>query len=191
MSDQPIDTFSFEERERICNNLDALHQEVERGELNPRLLDRAFVEDINRRLWADVRTYGGKIRAKGEGPEVLIILGKRSPKREDVPRLIDELLTRLNRRCEQLGALAPAMDAIEIAVQAHVDLIRMQPFTDGNKRTARLLLSVVLVRCGLNAVDFGVPKEDYVNAITAAFDGDPRPMTDLVIELLAAQATPG
>lgn len=190
MSDEPIDTFSPEERDRLCSNLDALHQEVERGGFSSRALDRVLLEEVNRRLWDGIRSYGGRVRSRGEGPEVLIILGRRAPNRDDVPRLLDELLAKLGRRCRELGSNAAALDVIGVAATAHTDLIRMQPFTDGNKRTARLLLSIVLVQSGLNAVDFGIPRQDYVSALSAAFDGDAGPMTDLVIELLARQSLP-
>lgn len=187
MSDEPIDTFSPEERDRLCSNLDALHQEVERGGFSGRSIDRALAEEINRRLWAGIRNYGGRVRRRGEGPEVLIILGHRSPVRDDVPRLLDELLARVARHCRDLGDGAAAVDIIGVAATAHVELIRLQPFTDGNKRTARLLLSIILVRLGLNAVNFGVPRQDYVSALAAGFGGEMGPMTDLVIDLLAAQ----
>lgn len=190
MSDEPIDTFSHEELARLCSNLDALHQEVEAGSFTSRHLDRSLIEDLNRRLWAGIRPYGGKLRRRGEGPEVLIIIRRRSPTSADVPRLLDELITKLDRRCRELGPNASAFDVIELAATTHSDLIRLQPFTDGNKRTARLLLSILLVRFGLNAVDFGIPRQDYVSALDAAFDGDTGPMVDLVIELLAAQAKP-
>lgn len=189
MSDEPIDTFSPEELDRLCSNLDALHQEVERGAFSSRGLDRALVEEINRRLWDGIRSYGGKVRSRGEGPEVLIILGRRAPS-DDIPRLLEGLLAKLARRCRELGTDASALDVISVAATAHSDLVRLQPFTDGNKRTARLLLSIVLVRCGLNAVNFGIPKQDYASALSAAFSGDVGPMTDLVIELLARQSLP-
>jgi hypothetical protein len=61
------------------------------------------------------------------------------PKHQDVPGLIQELFGEL--RSKERGKL-------ELAIYAHLRLAGIQPFMDGNKRTARLVQDAILVQSG-------------------------------------------
>jgi Fic family protein len=44
--------------------------------------------------------------------------------------------------------LAAAPDSLETAFEAHLTLVKIHPFNDGNGRTARLLMNLILIRAG-------------------------------------------
>lgn len=64
----------------------------------------------------------------------------------------------------------PVMRAIEV----HSDLIETQPFTDFNKRTARLIMNWFLIQNNYTPIIFDVPadKQNYMNNLRAKLDGD-------------------
>lgn len=79
------------------------------------------------------------------------------------------------------------LDPIEIAALAHYELVTIHPFVDGNGRTARLLMNLILMIYGfppaiikpserlayitsLEKAQLGGPKEDYLKIITKAVD---------------------
>lgn len=68
-----------------------------------------------------------------------------------------------------LGATA---DTVEKAFTAHRRLVDIHPFNDGNGRTARLLMNLILIRCGYPPV--AVRPEDrveYIRGLQAAQAG--------------------
>lgn len=68
------------------------------------------------------------------------------PEHDDVPGLIDELIDDLNEESEVPPLVRAAM--------AHLNLVLIHPFRDGNGRMARALQSLVLVREGFLAREF-------------------------------------
>jgi Fic family protein len=138
---------------------------------------------LHRRLFATVRGHNGKVRARGFGEEHPIIMGKRAPPRDKVPQLLESFLQKAEQRIARLER-SSAAECIRVAVELHTGLVAMQPFHDGNKRTARALLDVVLVRLGFPGVVFSVPRADYVTATRAGMDGDHSILVDLVLVLL-------
>ena len=70
--------------------------------------------------------------------------------------------------------LAAAPPTPEAAIEAHLRLVSIHPFADGNGRTARLLMNLLLVRGGYPpaAID-PAHRPDYLDALEAAqADGD-------------------
>jgi Fic family protein len=61
--------------------------------------------------------------------------------------------------------LAVAADTPEVAFAAHRRLVEIHPFNDGNGRTARLLMNLILIRGGYPAV--AVRLEDRLGYVTA------------------------
>lgn len=101
------------------------------------------------------------------------------PNPRKVPDLMDEFFLWL----KQPGDLHP----IEIAAEAHYRLVTIHPFVDGNGRTARLLMNLILMMKGyppaiirkrdrlayINALEkaqLGGSKEDYFHLIAEAVD---------------------
>ncbi len=72
-------------------------------------------------------------------------------------------------------ALAPATAATAIA--AHERLVSIRPFADGNGRTARLLMNLVLLRGGYPPIVIGPDHRlAYINALeNLQLGGDPVP----------------
>ena len=79
-----------------------------------------------------------------EGPDV-----------EGVPGLMHTLVKRLDRRVEEYPVVAAAM--------AHLNLVMIHPFADGNGRMARCLQSLVLARSGVLSPVF-CSVEEYLGA---------------------------
>lgn len=82
------------------------------------------------------------------------------PDTDDVPVLIDQLVGRLNGRDETPTMVQAAM--------AHLNLVMVHPFRDGNGRMARCLQTMVLAREGVLAPVFS-SVEEYLGADTQAY----------------------
>jgi hypothetical protein len=90
------------------------------------------------------------------GPPVYV-----APPADDVPALMGEIIEWLDR-----GDLHAHL--IVRAAMAHLHLVSVHPFRDGNGRIARILQSLVLARGGLSAPEF-VAIEEYLAGNTAAY----------------------
>ena len=82
---------------------------------------------------------------------------------------------------EQMAALmqwydkdAAALHPVVRAAKLHVDFVKIHPFTDGNGRTARLLLNLELLKAGFPAIVLPVERRlAYYEALDAAhMEGD-------------------
>jgi Fic family protein len=92
------------------------------------------------------------------------------PPAEDVPALVAELMDRL--------ADEQAMDPLVQAAMAHLNLVMIHPFRDGNGRMARALQTLVLSRGGIGEPAFssieewlGSNTEDYYRVLAATGAG--------------------
>lgn len=80
---------------------------------------------------------------------------------------------------------AATMHPIELAALAHWKLVFIHPFYDGNGRTARLLMNLLLMRAGLPPAI--IRKEDrhfYYETIKTANMGDVRPFIRFIGRLV-------
>lgn len=98
-----------------------------------------------------------------------------------VPQLMGELLSNLN---VQAGELHPAT----LAARAHYGLVAVHPFIDGNGRTARLLMNLLLIRAGYPPALIPVTgRAEYYAALEEANGGNLAPFEALVMgRVLAA-----
>ena len=85
-----------------------------------------------------------------EGPDI-----------DEVPRLVAELV-------EHLNAPHPDEDRVVTAAMAHLNLVMIHPFRDGNGRMARCLQSLVLARDGLLSPVF-MSVEEYLGRNTRSY----------------------
>ena len=84
------------------------------------------------------------------------------PTAEEVPGLMDALVGELNRKKD-------AMHPVRLAAYAHRRLVDIHPFQDGNGRTARLLMNLILVNRGYCIVSIPpVLRHDYITALQRA-----------------------
>jgi Fic family protein len=102
----------------------------------------------------------------------------RGPDAEEVVGLMDEIVTWLADREGQGNVFVHA-------AMAHLNLISVHPFRDGNGRIARILQSLVLARGGLGSPELFSIEEylrdhtrDYYAALREAQDGSYKPQRD-------------
>jgi Fic family protein len=84
--------------------------------------------------------------------------------------------------------LSQAEPSAETAFAAHAKLVTIHPFSDGNGRTSRLLMNVVLLKSGYPPVVIGPEQRvDYVNGLeTLQLRGDAQPYRAFMAERLEA-----
>lgn len=83
-----------------------------------------------------------------------------------VPALMDELVSAIINSQEHIATLA---------ADAHLQLVAIHPFVDGNGRTARLLMNLLLIQQQYPLVIIEVKdRTTYINSIQKALKGDKR-----------------
>jgi Fic family protein len=99
------------------------------------------------------------------------------PAAMEVPPLTQELVAWIN------SAEATDLHPVERAAMAHFCLVHIHPFVDGNGRTARLLMNLILIREGYPpAVIRHERRPEYYDALDRAHEGDTEPFVALVAE---------
>jgi Fic family protein len=99
------------------------------------------------------------------------------PAAMEVPPLMQELVAWIN------SAEAAELHPVERATRAHFRLVHIHPFVDGNGRTARLLMNLILMREGYPpAVLRRERRPEYYDALDQAHEGDTEPFVALVAE---------
>lgn len=108
--------------------------------------------------------------------------GMQPPPWPEVPGLLADWL-------KEIVALGAAITSGDIEARAvpvqlaeiHSGFERIHPFLDGNGRTGRLVLNLVLVRLGYPpAVIFKRQREAYLDSLDRADKGDPGPLAELI-----------
>lgn len=84
------------------------------------------------------------------------------PEASEVPALMETFISELNDKSKTLHPIA-------LAAFAHRRLVDIHPFTDGNGRTARLLMNLILVNQGYQIVSIPpILRIEYISALQAA-----------------------
>lgn len=122
--------------------------------------------DIHRRVLGFVDPIGSGIFRKSQ-----VFVGSHVPPPADqIEALMDAFINWLNS--EPFIELHP----IEMAALAHYKLVYIHPFYDGNGRTARLLMNLILMMAGYPPIIIPVHRRhDYYAHIESANAGDVRP----------------
>lgn len=87
---------------------------------------------------------------------------------------------------------ALALTAVERAAIFHYEFTRIHPFRDGNGRTARALMTLMLRRAGFDYEVlvlqrfFDESRKDYINALRAADEGDLTQWVQFLVGMLEA-----
>lgn len=99
------------------------------------------------------------------------------PSPEDVPQLMRHLT-------DQIHSSQTTLHPIELAAMAHKRLVDIHPFIDGNGRTARLLMNLILMNKGYGVVTIPpIWRNDYINALSASRRlNDMEPFSRLIAE---------
>ncbi len=102
------------------------------------------------------------------------ILGaiKSPPRFEKVPKRMRKYVDYVNENPDKL-------DIIELAALIHYGLVEIHPFTDGNGRTARLIMNLFLMRHGYPVtMVLKVDRKKYYNRLKEADNGNVKPFVD-------------
>ena len=92
----------------------------------------------------------------------------------NIPALMDEWVGWLQ---EQEGEMLP----VALAAIAHHKLVSIHPFIDGNGRTARLIMNLILMRAGYPpAIISRINRQQYYRVLSQADKGKPKPLINLV-----------
>jgi Fic family protein len=82
---------------------------------------------------------------------------------------------------KSLSSIGSAENQVEAMAAAHGDFEQIHPFLDGNGRTGRLVLNLLLVRFGYPpAVIYTRDRNKYLRALRRADGGDPGPLGELI-----------
>ena len=184
MGDDPY-VYSDEEQHQLTVNLVRIATDIHEGRYSNSPIDPELLLRLHRELFEGIRDHAGRVRAPGFGPERLTFGPNRSAHRNDVDKELRGAFERAERpiaTCEQdPDAPGYAKGAFYVAVWLHARVVQIHPFLDGNGRTSRLLLNIVLVRLGLRPVAVEIPKDEYNSALNSFFRGEP---LDAVVDLL-------
>ncbi len=103
---------------------------------------------------------------------------------EYVPPAPDEVPRLMNHLIDQIHSSNIALHPIELAAMAHKCLVDIHPFIDGNGRTARLLMNLILVNAGYGVVSIPpIWRNDYIDALSASRrQNDMEPFCKLIAE---------
>jgi len=105
-----------------------------------------------------------------------------------LPGLLDDFERQCLATWTPCDKLAPDQVIHAISV-AHVELIVIHPFREGNGRLTRLLADVMAVQAGHEPLDYSgweQHKGAYIGAIHAGFSGNYEPMAQFVAQGMAA-----
>ncbi|XP_007899929.1 protein adenylyltransferase FICD [Callorhinchus milii] len=113
------------------------------------------------------------------------------PHPRDVEKHMEELVQWLNS--EEATNLHP----VEFAALAHYKLVYIHPFVDGNGRTSRLLMNVILMQAGYPPITIRKEqRSEYYSALDLANEGDVKPFirfigkcTEMTLDLLIIATT--
>jgi Fic family protein len=107
-----------------------------------------------------------------------------------VKKRLQDLFERLARELRSLLQSPDAPDyearAFDLAIRTHATAVEIQPFIDGNKRTCRLLLNIILLKLGLPPVPMEhLPRQDYAKTLSHFLTtGDVGPMVMVMAALV-------
>lgn len=186
--DDPIYSFSPEEKKRVTENLLLVARDIHAGRYSQHRMSVSLLRDVHARIFEGVRDHAGRIRTAAWGSERLVFGPNRSAHRNEVEARLERVFRRVT---EQVRALEQdpnnplyAEVAFSLAVHSHADVIHIHPFQDGNGRTSRALLNILLVRLGLRPIAVEQCKQEYVALLNTYFESrDIQPLVDGLLRI--------
>ena len=135
------------------------------------------------RLWlGDIYAWAGEYRQVNvsKGDFMFAAAGR-------VPALMSEYERDVLSRCTPCR-FAEREAVVRALAEAHVELVLIHPFREGNGRISRVLSTLMALQAGLPFLDFspitGERKESYFAAVRAGLDRNYRPMEKIFAEVI-------
>jgi cell filamentation protein len=104
-----------------------------------------------------------------------------------VPALMFEFERDVLSRCTPCK-FATREEVVRVLAEAHVELVLIHPFREGNGRVSRVLTTLMALQAGLPLLDFSLiaeeKKENYFAAVKAGLDRNYRPMERIFSEVI-------
>ncbi len=142
-------------------------------------LDEKFLQKVQFEV-----TKNTKCRIQGKYRDSEVRIGGSEWK----PPLAKEVPVLMKKIVKEYKGLKRNLHPIELATWTHNKLVQVHPFTDGNGRTARLIMNWVLLRKKYPPVVISVQnKEQYYYVIESADTGDQKPFAAFLAKQLLEQ----
>ena len=91
---------------------------------------------------------------------------------EHLPSLPGEVPARMQAFISELNDKWETTHPVALSAYAHKGLVDIHPFVDGNRRTARLLMNLIVVSHGYQLISISpILRVDYINALEAGRHG--------------------
>ena len=104
-----------------------------------------------------------------------------------VPALMAEFERDVLSRCTPCR-FSTQEEVVRALAEAHVELVLIHPFREGNGRVSRVLSTLMALQAGLPLLDFSLiadeKKENYFAAVRAGLDRNYRPMERIFAEVI-------
>ncbi len=154
--------------------LEYLYELIEHG--HRVTLSERLIRQLHQLVMQDVdREWAGVYR---NGPVMITGTKHRPPEALEVSKKMHTLVTWLNTNEQKIHP-------IELASQAHHKLAAIHPFFDGNGRTSRLLMNVLLMRKGFPlTIILKNDRKKYYRVLSRADDGDLAPLVQFVAQTI-------
>lgn len=135
----------------------------------------SFAREVNRKLRSGIDQDAGKYRQKKVTIGGVTYVPPPSGS-------MDEFMARLGDEIRESG---DSTSALELAVRAHTKLVAIHPFVDGNGRTARLIMTAILLSSGLPIIVLNSDdKGRYLKALELSNEGSLDSLLALFADLL-------
>lgn len=137
-------------------------------------ISEGLIRSLQQLIIKDIEdTDSGRYR---QGTVLISGSSHKPPPAFEVPNLMEELLVWIKRNMSKLHP-------IELAAIAHHKLVHIHPFTDGNGRTARLFMNLILMQKGYPmVVILKNDRQKYYRALEKADKGNTSDIEKLIAQ---------
>ena len=166
------------ENEKSASNLEASYRWMLKHRDSCKNEPEGFIRHLNGSILEGIKAGGGQYRSQ---PVALSGMNYTPPNSSFVPGFMQLLSEEIKRGIEGRSPL-------EFATSIHTKLVWIHPFSDGNGRTARLLLNSLLLIHGVPAIIVNFDdRERYLEAISQSNDGNLSALVTLFTEYVYEQ----
>ncbi len=99
-----------------------------------------------------------------------------------IPPTPNEIPEKMEQFFKEMRSSQTEQHPVVAAALAHKEFVTIHPFIDGNGRTGRLLMNLMLIKQGYPIVIIPpILRNDYINALQLSNDGNDKPFIDLIL----------